>query len=109
MDGVLVIARLVLASVFVVAGAAKFMDPAGTRRALAGFGIPDRFTGSLAFALPIVEVVIAAALLPVASARLAGMAALALLLVFLAAIVGNLAQGRKPDCRCFGQWRTAPI
>jgi len=36
-------------------------------------------------------------------------AALVLLLIFLTAIIGNLSQGRKPDCRCFGQLRAAPI
>jgi uncharacterized membrane protein YphA (DoxX/SURF4 family) len=109
MDGVLLTARLLLAGVFAVAGAAKLMDPAGTRRALTGFGVPDRLAGSLALALPIMELALAAALLPLASARLAAIAAVALLLAFLTAIVGNLVQGRKPDCRCFGQWRATPI
>jgi hypothetical protein len=109
MDGILLIARLLLAGVFAVAGAAKLTDLAGTRRALAGFGIPDRLGGSLALALPLAELAIAVAFLPRASARLAAMAAVVLLLIFLAAIVGNLAQGRRPDCRCFGRLRAAPI
>ena len=74
MDGILLIARLLLAGVFAVAGAAKLTDLAGTRRALAGFGIPDRLGGSLALALPLAELAIAVALLPRASARLAAMA-----------------------------------
>src|SRR6187551_335363 len=62
MDGILLIARLLLAGVFAVAGAAKLTDLAGTRRALAGFGIPDRLGGSLALALPLAELAIAVAL-----------------------------------------------
>ena len=52
MDGTLLIARLLLAGVFAMAGLAKLIDPAGTRRGLTGFGVPDRFAGSLALALP---------------------------------------------------------
>jgi uncharacterized membrane protein YphA (DoxX/SURF4 family) len=109
MDGTLLIARLLLAGVFAMAGVAKLIDPAGTRRGLTGFGVPDRFAGSLALALPAAELAVATALLPLASARAAALAALVLLLIFLTAIIGNLSQGRKPDCRCFGQLRAAPI
>src|SRR5204862_6805855 len=34
--------------------------------------------------------------------------ALALLLIFVAGIAYNLAQGRTPDCHCFGQLHSAP-
>src|SRR5262249_22333939 len=37
-----------------------------------------------------------------------GVAALALLLIFVAGIGCNLAQGRTPDCHCFGQLHSAP-
>jgi hypothetical protein len=49
------------------------------------------------------------ALLPVRSAWWGGSAALALLVGFIAAIAINLAQGRKPDCQCFGQSQSKPI
>jgi peroxiredoxin len=37
------------------------------------------------------------------------MGALALLLLFVAAIAVNLARGRKPDCRCFGRLSSRPV
>jgi cytochrome oxidase Cu insertion factor (SCO1/SenC/PrrC family) len=109
MDFVLLAARFLLAGVFAVAGAAKLEDHAGTRRAVADFGAPDALTLPLSIAVPVVELLIAAALLPPASAAFAALAAIALLLAFLVAIVFNLARGRKPPCRCFGQIRATPI
>ena len=53
--------------------------------------------------LPLVELVIAAALVPASIASIAAIAAIALLGVFVIAIVVNLARGRRPDCNCFGQ------
>jgi uncharacterized membrane protein YphA (DoxX/SURF4 family) len=40
MDVALLLARLLLASVFIVAGAAKLADHKGSRRTLADFGVP---------------------------------------------------------------------
>jgi hypothetical protein len=48
------------------------------------------------------------ALLPKPSAWWGALGALALLLVFVAAIGVSLARGRKPDCRCFGQLHSSP-
>jgi peroxiredoxin len=105
----LVTARLVLFAVFVVAGGSKLADQLGTRKALVGFGIPDRLSGPLALALPLAELAIALALVPEASAWPAGIAAVTLLGAFLTAIGINLAHGRRPDCHCFGQIHSAPI
>jgi hypothetical protein len=73
----LLLARLLLALVFVVAGLA--------------------------------ELAVALALLPAISAWWGSLDALALLLLFVAAIGYNLAQGRTPDCHCFGQLHSAPV
>lgn len=108
MDGILLVARLVLAGVFVVAGIAKLLDLAGSRQAMAAFGIPTHFASLVGLALPIAEIVLAAALIPVASAWWAALGVLALLLAFIAAIGYNLAQGQTPDCHCFGQLHSAP-
>jgi peroxiredoxin len=101
-------ARLVLAAVFVTAGAAKLADPPGSRRALADFGIPASLAAPVATVLPFAELATAAALIPTASARWGALAALFLLLAFGAGIAVNLARGRKPDCHCFGQLHSAP-
>ncbi len=50
----------------------------------------------------------AAALVPTTTARWGAVGALALLSLFAAAIGANLARGRKPECRCFGQLHSAP-
>ena len=96
------LSQLALALVFAVAGIAKLADRAGTRRAIEGFGVAPRLSPALALLLPIVELAIAAALLPAASARLGSLAAIALLATFSLAIARSLSAGSAPDCNCFG-------
>ncbi len=108
MDLVLLLARLLLAGVFVVAGIGKLVDLPGSRRAAGEFGVPDRFAPAFSLVLPTAELVVAAALLPVATARWGALGALALLLVFIGGIGYQLARGRTPDCHCFGQIHSAP-
>lgn len=102
-------ARIVLALVFAAGGGAKLRDFAGTTAMLRGFGVPSAAAGPLARFLPVVELAVALALLPTALAHVGSIAACALLAAFTAAIGVNLAQGRKPECRCFGQLAAAPI
>jgi thiol-disulfide isomerase/thioredoxin len=104
----LISARLILSVVFMVAGGAKLIDLAGERQALIDFGVPHRIAPLLAIALPLTELTIAFALIPVSLAWFGAVGALSLLLLFVVAIGINLALGRKPDCHCFGQLRSAP-
>ena len=108
MGGVLLFGRVALAVLFAVAGVAKLADRSGSRQALDQFGAPVRLAGPLAVALPLVELAIAAALLPRATAAQAALAALALLGLLSLAIAVNLALGRNPDCHCFGQLHSEP-
>lgn len=101
--------RLLLFAVFAVAGVAKLTDYGGSRKALLGFGVPNRLANPLAILLPITELVVAAMLIPVASAWVGAVAAFCLLLCFLIVIGINLARGRTPDCHCFGQLHSAPL
>ncbi|MEJ7786711.1 MAG: TlpA disulfide reductase family protein [Solirubrobacteraceae bacterium] len=100
--------RVLLAAVFLAAGAGKLLDPAGSRRALGEFGVPARALGIAAVLLPLAEVLTAAALLPVQTAPWGALAALVLVLVFIAGIGRALARGEAPDCHCFGQIHSAP-
>ena len=109
MEIALVVARAVLAVVFAVAALAKLADRAGSRQAVVGFGVPDALATPFSIALPLAELAVAAALLPTASAWWGALGALVLLLLFVTAIAVNLASGRKPDCRCFGQLSAGPI
>jgi len=101
-------ARILLSTVFAVAGVTKLADRAGTRAAVVEFGAPDRLAGPLALLLPLAELTVAGLLLFPASAVAGTVGALALLLLFTASIAVNLARGRTPDCHCFGQLHSAP-
>ncbi len=109
MDIALLWIRLGLAVTFLIAGGAKFADPAGSRRSLQGFGVPARLTRPFGLGLPIVELALALGLLPKGTAWFAALGMLALLMSFIAAIAVNLARGRRPDCHCFGQLYSQPI
>src|SRR5437762_2593121 len=104
----LLIARLLLAAVFLVAGLAKLTDLAGSRQALRDFGVPAVLANPFGVVLPLGELVVAVALVPTVSAWWGAMGALALLLLFVGGIGYNLARGRQPDCHCFGQLHSAP-
>jgi peroxiredoxin len=105
----LLVARLLIGIVFATAGVAKLADLAGSRRALEEFGLPRTFASPAGTILPLVEIAVAAALIPVASGWWGAVAALALLVVFTAGIAFTLFAGRRPDCHCFGQLYSAPI
>jgi methylamine dehydrogenase accessory protein MauD len=108
MDVALLLARLLLASVFVVAGVTKLADREGSRRALADFGVPTTLATPLGVLLPLVELAVAAALIPAATAWWGAVGALVLLLLFVVGISANLARGRKAECHCFGQLHSEP-
>jgi hypothetical protein len=103
------ISRLALAAVFFLAGAAKLSDRAGSRAALVGFGLPPSLAAPLGVALPLVELVVAIALLPAASANWGGLGALILLGLFIVGIANVLVRGREADCHCFGQLHASPV
>ena len=108
METALTASRWILVAVFAVAAVAKLIDLEGTRRALREFGVPARLVGVSALSLPVAELVVAAALVPAASAPWGGVGAAVLLGVFGAAIAASLAAGRAPDCHCFGNLHSAP-
>jgi uncharacterized membrane protein YphA (DoxX/SURF4 family) len=108
MSSVLIGARILLAVVFATAGIAKLLDQRGSRRALAGFGVPARALRPVAIALPLAELGTAVALLFPSSAQWGGLAAVLLVIAFAAGIANAMRQGRAPDCHCFGQLHSAP-
>src|SRR5215211_4339278 len=108
MDAALLIARLVLAAVFIVAGLAKLSDLTGSRKAITDFGLPEVLASPLALLLPLAELGVGAALIPASSAWWGALGAVGLLVLFVVGISINLARGKKPDCHCFGQLHSAP-
>jgi methylamine dehydrogenase accessory protein MauD len=101
-------ARILLAVVFATAGIAKLLDRRGTREALEGFGVPRFAQAPGAILLPLAELATAVALVPQPSAQWGGLAALVLLLGFIAGISNALLRGEAPDCHCFGQLQSEP-
>ncbi len=109
MDLVLLAARVVLAVVFLVAGVAKLADLVGSRQAMTGFGIPAPLAGLFGTLLPFGELAAAILLIPLATAWWGSVAALTLLLLFIAGIGVSMARGQAPDCHCFGQLHSEPV
>lgn len=108
MDALLLSLRCLLASVFLVAALGKLLDGAGARRALEEFGVPARLARPGGLALPIAELAVAVALVIRPTARWGAAAALGLLTIFIGAVARAMAQGRAPDCHCFGQLHSEP-
>ncbi|HEY0431576.1 MAG TPA: MauE/DoxX family redox-associated membrane protein, partial [Pyrinomonadaceae bacterium] len=104
-----VLIRIALSAVFGAAGVTKLMDQHGTREAVRNFGAPPALAPTLSVVLPILELAVAAGLLFVNTARSSALAALLLLLLFVAAIAVNLARGQTHDCHCFGQLYSRPL
>lgn len=105
----LLIMRLLLAATFGVAGLAKLADREGTRQAILDFGLPANLGAPLGLLMPLAEIAVALVLLPASTAWWGALAAVILLLLFIAAISFNLVRGRQPDCHCFGQLHSAPV
>lgn len=72
-----VFARTLLAAIFGFSGAAKLAELAGSRKAIADFGVPAWLAHPIGHFLPAVELAVAALLLPTPTAWWAGVAALA--------------------------------
>jgi peroxiredoxin len=106
---ILVLSRLLLAAVFATAAVAKLGRRAETESTLGAFGVGLGPRRPLALALPLVELAIAAALLPAASAPYAGVAAFGLLAVFTVVVARVLRRGEQVDCNCFGSFGSSRI
>ena len=101
--------RLLLAVVFGIAGIAKLLDYDGSRKSLLNFGLPDFFAQPLGLLLPLAELVCAMALLLDRFAAWGASGIAVLLVAFIAGISVVMAQGRRPDCHCFGQLHSSPV
>lgn len=109
MEILVLTAMLILAAVFAVSAFAKLTNVERFRQTLLDFGVAATLAKPFSWLLSIAEAVTAAALLSIQFIWWGGIAALALLLLFIGAIAVNLARGKQPDCNCFGQLHSAPI
>ena len=108
MSVAVLVARLVLAAVFAVAGFAKLADRDGSKRAAEGFGVPAALSGPVGLLVPLAELTAAALLLFGPTAVAGAIVALALLVAFMLGIARALSRGEQPDCHCFGQLHSEP-
>jgi thiol-disulfide isomerase/thioredoxin/uncharacterized membrane protein YphA (DoxX/SURF4 family) len=109
MSILLLVARLLLAMVFIISGLAKIVDLRGSQKAVLDFGVPSFLAVPLGILLPLAELAVVVALISSAWALYGAIGALVLLLLFITAISVNLSFGRQPDCHCFGQLSSEPI
>lgn len=100
-----VVAGFVLAAVFVVAAAAKLSTPEATAADFASMGLPE--PAVLARAVPVVELVTAAAL--VLAPGWGGVLAFALLAGFTVNLYLVIRSGRVATCACFGGAAAEPV
>ena len=100
--------QLLLAGVFALAGTAKLFDLPGSRRAMVDFGVPERAAPLAGLLLPLVELVIAVALVLKPSARWGSHRGADTAAGFSAGIANAMVRGRAPDCHCFGKVHSAP-
>jgi uncharacterized membrane protein YphA (DoxX/SURF4 family) len=103
------VARLVLAALFAVAGAAKLADRDDARRTLRGFEVPDALVAPLALLVPAAELATAAALIASPTVVAGALGALVLLAVFSGAVAVAVGRGREVECGCFGRLYAAMV
>ncbi|HEY3007770.1 MAG TPA: MauE/DoxX family redox-associated membrane protein [Micromonosporaceae bacterium] len=97
------LARVGLAAVWLVAGAAKVTDLAGSGRAVNAYRLmPYDVARVVGAALPFVELALGVLLLIGLATRLAAGVSAGLLVVFIAGISSAWARGLAIDCGCFG-------
>jgi len=94
------VARITLAAAFGLSAATKLTQRDAFARALEDFGVPA--APALAWALPPLEAGLAVLLVTVRDAAWPAFLAIAVLAVFTAAVVANLAGGHPVPCPCFG-------
>jgi uncharacterized membrane protein YphA (DoxX/SURF4 family) len=98
------LARLVLAAVFLIAGAGKVGDLAASGRAVNAYQLmPFEVAKAVGAALPFVEIVLGLLLLVGLATRVVAVLTAALLAVYIFGIASVWARGLSIDCGCFSK------
>lgn len=102
-DAVGLVARLVLGTVFLVAGALKITTPEAMAKATQAYQVlPHDLAAYVGYALPTVEVILGLLLVLGLFTRVAAVLTSLLLVAFIAGIAQAWARGLTIDCGCFG-------
>jgi len=102
--------RVGLAALFIWTGAQKLLEPGAFAAAIANYRVlPDALVGLAAVTLPVLELVVGAALLWPLYAQGAAVLVAGLLFVFAAAMAQSKLRGIDLDCGCFGADQTSQV
>ena len=97
------LARLVLAGVFLVSGGIKAWDARETIVAVRAYQLlPESLVGTVAAILPWFELALGVLLLVGLATRLAAILAGVVMVTFIAAVASAAVRGLSIDCGCFG-------
>lgn len=96
-------ARLLLGGVWIVAGALKLPDPAGSVRAVRAYQLlPEAVVPAVGYGLPVLEVAVGVLLVLGVGVRLCAAVSVVLLAAFIVGVGSAWARGLTIDCGCFG-------
>jgi uncharacterized membrane protein YphA (DoxX/SURF4 family) len=102
--GFIVVAiRIIIGAVFLLSGIIKLTDVHLFARSIKNFGfVPDSFIAILSVTVPVVELLSGLFLLLGLWIKIFSGVVIGLLIIFIAAIIPNIAFGNEIDCGCFG-------
>ncbi len=105
------IARIIVGLVFIAAGVLKMGHAPDLGSTIVAFrlDLPAQFVGFAAIALPLLEIVLGVYLLLGWQLRIVSVVAVAVLLVFIAALASVVVRGIPTPCGCFGPRETDPV
>lgn len=96
-------ARIVVGSVWLVAGLLKLPDPASSVRAVRAYELlPEAIVPTVGYALPVIEVVVGVTLILGLLVRIGAVISAVLFVGFIVGIASAWARGLQIDCGCFG-------
>ncbi|HEX6149319.1 MauE/DoxX family redox-associated membrane protein, partial [Nocardioides sp.] len=97
------VARLVTGGVWIVAGALKVADPAGSVRAVRAYDLlPEALVQPVGYVLPALEILVGLALLLGLLTRAAAVVSALLFVAFIIGIASAWGRGLQIECGCFG-------
>ena len=103
LDAVGLLARLVTGGVWIAAGLVKLPDPAASVRAVRAYQLlPESVVPTVGHLLPVVEIVVGAALVVGLLTRAVAVVSLAMFVAFIIGIASVWARGLSIECGCFG-------
>jgi putative oxidoreductase len=107
---IVIAVRFALAAVLLWAAIPKLVDPAAFATDITNYRlVPEGWAGAIALMLPVLELVVAGALVIGLEARGAAVVAALMLAIFSAAMVQAMARGIDLECGCFGETVQATV